>query len=357
MSEELKPTYQDDEIDLFELIETLWKEKVLIILFTVFAAVGGAGYAFLATPTYEAEVRLLPPSSKDVAELNKLSGAPYVANANANANANAIFAPSSVFERFVQNLESSSLRKEFLMKPEVSSFYNPDGQPTSRVWKGFSESLVVSKPGKNSNATTLKVALSDPVLTADFANAFVDLALSSTKVDLISDFQEELSQSKDRITATIDSRKQTYVSQIETELAKLREAKLVASKIGIEREDSTDRLAGANENLMVDEMRRLYRLGTVAISAEIEAMQARIKDDSLIPGLVALQQQLAYLDSISLDADKIRPAVVDLEAAEPLSPIKPKKSLILALSVVLGGMVGVMFVLIRSAVRNRKAKA
>ena len=35
MSDELKPTYQDDEIDLFELIETLWKEKFLIILFTV----------------------------------------------------------------------------------------------------------------------------------------------------------------------------------------------------------------------------------------------------------------------------------------------------------------------------------
>jgi LPS O-antigen subunit length determinant protein (WzzB/FepE family) len=69
-----------------------------------------------------------------------------------------------------------------------------------------------------------------------------------------------------------------------------------------------------------------------------------------------MQQQLAYLDSISLDTDKIRPALVDLAAVEPLSPIKPKKSLILALSVVLGGMIGVMFVLIRSAVRNRKAK-
>ena len=243
------------------------------------------------------------------------------------------------------------------MKPEVSSFYNSDGQSISSVWEVFSESIAISNPGKNSNATILKVTLSDPVLAAEFANAFVDTAINSTKADLISDFQEELSQSKDRIVATVDSRKQTYVSQIETELTKLREAKLVASKIGIERQDSADRLAGANENLMVDEMRRLYRLGTVAITAEIEAMQARMKDDSLIPGLVGMQQQLAYLDSISLETDKIRPAIVDLAAVEPLSPIKPKKSLILALSVVLGGMVGVMYVLIRSAVRNRKAKA
>ena len=349
MSEELKPTYQDDEIDLFELIETLWKEKVLIILFTIVSAVGGAGYAFLATPTYEAEVRLLPPSSKDVAELNKLSGAPY--------NANASFAPSTVFERFVQNLESSSLRKGFLARPEVLAFYNPEGQPISRVWKGFSESLVVSKPGKNSYATTLKVTLSDPVATANFANAFVELAISSTKADLISDFQEELSQSKQKLSGTLDSRKATYVDQIQVELTKLKEAKLVASKIGIDTPILDDRRLENNANLMVDEMRRLYRLGTVAITAEIEAMQARMKDDSLIPGLVGLQQQLAYLDSISLDTDKIRPALVDLAAVEPLSPIKPKKSLILALSVVLGGMIGVMFVLIRSAVRKRNVKA
>ena len=59
MSEELKPTYQDDEIDLFELIETLWKEKVLIILFTIVAAVGGAGYGFLATPKFSVSVNYI----------------------------------------------------------------------------------------------------------------------------------------------------------------------------------------------------------------------------------------------------------------------------------------------------------
>lgn len=52
MSEELKPVYQNDEIDLFELIETLWKEKLWILLFTFLAAVAGFSYAFLATPKY-----------------------------------------------------------------------------------------------------------------------------------------------------------------------------------------------------------------------------------------------------------------------------------------------------------------
>ena len=52
MSEELKPVCQNDEIDLFELIETLWKEKLWILMFTFLAAVAGFSYAFLATPKY-----------------------------------------------------------------------------------------------------------------------------------------------------------------------------------------------------------------------------------------------------------------------------------------------------------------
>jgi len=53
---QVNPAVADDEIDLFELIETLWKEKALIILFTVVAAIGGTGYAFLASPEYSVSV-------------------------------------------------------------------------------------------------------------------------------------------------------------------------------------------------------------------------------------------------------------------------------------------------------------
>jgi hypothetical protein len=46
---------------------------------------------------------------------------------------------------------------------------------------------------------------------------------------------------------------------------------------------------------------------------------------------------------------------ITAEARTPGAPIKPKKALILALSVVLGGMLGVFAALIRGAIRKRKA--
>ncbi|MDZ3990430.1 Wzz/FepE/Etk N-terminal domain-containing protein [Pseudomonas sp. Teo4] len=44
----------DEEIDLFELVAGLWKQKVLIILTAVIVTGAAVAYALLATPIYEA---------------------------------------------------------------------------------------------------------------------------------------------------------------------------------------------------------------------------------------------------------------------------------------------------------------
>ena len=58
---------------------------------------------------------------------------------------------------------------------------------------------------------------------------------------------------------------------------------------------------------------------------------------------------------IPFDASKFMPVIIDLAAEAPEQRIKPKRSLIVILSVVIGGFLGIIFVLIRNAVRNRKA--
>ncbi len=48
-------TIPNDEIDLFELIETLRSEKILIARITFVAGILGAIYTFIAHPTFEAQ--------------------------------------------------------------------------------------------------------------------------------------------------------------------------------------------------------------------------------------------------------------------------------------------------------------
>lgn len=69
---------QDDEIDLFKILQTLWVRKWLIIAFTLIAMLIGSGYIYNTKPTYESQftysIDNLPPfynSSKVLADFRK----------------------------------------------------------------------------------------------------------------------------------------------------------------------------------------------------------------------------------------------------------------------------------------------
>ena len=348
MSQELTPNHANNEIDLFELIETLWREKLWIIAFACIAAIGGGSYAFLSTPTYKAEVRLLPPSSRDVAELNQLSNISFSSNTNTNANA---ITPESAYNNFIQVLNSSTLRKSFYSEADIRGFFNPNSLPATEIWNKYNKSIVIDKPNKKTSHTRLSISISNPEKAAEFANRYIELALKATTDSLISDFQENLRQSKNKASAAIHSKESVFLSRMQLELTKLYEAKAIAEKIGIEHPRDTSQLS--NKGLMVDELRRLYSSGTIAINAEIEVLETRIKNNHHTQDLAALKEKLAFLNTITLNETNIKPAIVDLEALIPINPIKPNKKLIILLSILLGSALGIFFILIRTPMREQ----
>ncbi|MNG38729.1 cryptic autophosphorylating protein tyrosine kinase Etk [compost metagenome] len=60
---------------------------------------------------------------------------------------------------------------------------------------------------------------------------------------------------------------------------------------------------------------------------------------------------------MKLESQKVAVARQDGAVEVPDRPIKPKKPLVVALGVVLGGMLGVFIALIRLMLRKRSAKA
>ncbi|MBM6552354.1 Wzz/FepE/Etk N-terminal domain-containing protein [Marinomonas ostreistagni] len=70
--EQSKPL--DDEIDLFELFQTLWEGKWLITAFVVLALVAGGSYAYLAQPKFNVSVpyaiNIYPVSAQQICDSN-----------------------------------------------------------------------------------------------------------------------------------------------------------------------------------------------------------------------------------------------------------------------------------------------
>jgi len=87
---------------------------------------------------------------------------------------------------------------------------------------------------------------------------------------------------------------------------------------------------------------------------QIEVLQARENEDLFLAELAENRKEISRLKSLEVDMDKLNLVRIDQVAVEPANPIKPKKSLIVALGIVLGGMLGVFAALIRSMIRKRK---
>lgn len=341
-----QPRYNDDEIDLFELFESLWNQKLLIILVTLIFTAGGIGYALLATPTYQATSYLLPPSSKNMAELNKLKLVDQSA---------ADYSTETVFNFFLQTLQSNTARKELFEQPDVQEHFLEEADNDAlEGWKLFNKAISVSSPQRDGNTASISIKTDSAQSAADWTNEYVRIASKLSSEDLAADLREEIQSRINKLDQDIQSRRIIFQSQIDTELSKLNEALGIAKALNLTEPLRTDSVIEERSDMMVDEVRRLYRLGSKALEAEITAITERRKNEAFIPELTNLEQQKSLLESITADPQNIQPVIVDLQAQPDDKPIKPKKLLIAALSLVIGGMVGVMIALVRMAIRNRR---
>jgi len=339
----------DDEIDLFELFESLWKEKVLIVAITFVITLIGVGYALSIPPTYQASVKMLPPSQSDVTELAKFD---ILKSSHSQSQ-------SQSYANFLQILKSNQLRKTFLSQEGVKTSLFSSETSLQKALSALEKMAVVEIPKKDPKTeVSLKFQFKDAVIAADYANQLVQIAVDQYRMNTAQTFASEKDQEINKLKDEQESLISTHEARLNKELTKLKEAYEIARKLKIDEPRESRNMSvktEARSSVITEEMRYLYSEGTRALGAEIETVSERQKNLSMVDGLLEIQQRLALLSSVSFDAAKVMPVTIDLAAEAPEQRIKPKRSLIVALSAVVGGMLAIMFVLIRNAVRNRKA--
>ena len=103
-----------------------------------------------------------------------------------------------------------------------------------------------------------------------------------------------------------------------------------------------------------------YMFGEKALAAEKNALDQREKlakslpfgEDHFIEGLPEKSFEIKKLKELKIDFEQVKLAKVDEFASLPRKPIKPKKMLILALSLVAGGFLGLMMALLVAAYKR-----
>lgn len=98
----------------------------------------------------------------------------------------------------------------------------------------------------------------------------------------------------------------------------------------------------------------IYTRGAKTLRAQLQILENRVSDEPFIKGYRELKTHLGLLKAYTLDDTQTSVVVVDEAAEVPTAPIKPKKTMIIAVGIVLGGMLGIFVALVRIAIRARK---
>lgn len=86
---------------------------------------------------------------------------------------------------------------------------------------------------------------------------------------------------------------------------------------------------------------------------QIETLNSRENEDLFLKGLAGWREEAARLRAMDFDAAALKLVSIDQRAISPTRPVKPKKTLIVALSLVLGGMLGLSIALVLNLRRPR----
>lgn len=221
----------------------------------------------------------------------------------------------------------------------------------------------------------------------------IEAARSSYKNDKdarIATLQEADNLKRAQLQDELKALRQQIKTARQDRIAQLGEAIAIAKSLGIEKPTTPSALgektsgSGEGSSVMRTEINNqqipLYFMGVEALSAErtallqrksddftegriaqiarelqllqsnreIEVLKQRRNEDLFLSGVEPLRAEVVRLKNLgNLDISNMKLVTIDRKALEPLRPVNPKKILILAIGVLVGGVLGVLAALVR----------
>lgn len=314
---------EEDEIGLLDFWRVLVRQRKMICAITGLSVLGAVVYILLTTPVYEAQAVVKPPESKYVEALN-ISGVSQTTSAD-------------IFAVFTGNLKSGSLRQQFVDEnPQFSSLRNNEPK---------------IKEGTKNEAGSVFLSLQgyDSRLVADWVNGFILFAEKKTLDDFYDGIEIKITSQKKAVQDSLQigrnvagQRRLDRIALLEDQIAIAR-----ASKIFDRQLTGYSVVESQRSGMTLDFLQGpMYMRGVKELTAEKEALEKRKNDEPFIVGFRDKQENLAQLDAglkQLLAGKALTHAVkIDRQAIHAQNPVKPKRSLVLSLGVIIGGVFGVV---------------
>lgn len=406
-----------DEFDLFRVIKELWRRRAMIIAIAFVITLLGLVYAFFVTPEYEVRTVLRPAALNDLDALNRSGvynlppGAALVRVGAAldsyEIRLNYFRAHPELVAAYTQSGETAD--QAFANFNDAFKLVQPDPKKADlltayiglnmRYDEGIEGAAFLNdfvsyaiEQERTQLAKDLKGIVSNRLqeVEAKLKSAMADY--DASKDSRIAKLIEKDLIKSARLRDELKALRVELKLKREARLAKLDESIAIARSLGLKKPASPSSMSEevvGTANVIRTEVNTqqtpLYFMGADVLEAERNILRKRSSDDFTEPRVAQIKKELlmltsnrevevllarenevlflegveelraerARLNNINTDLAQLRLVSVDQYATDPLYPVKPRKPLIVSVSLFLGLILGVFITLSRSIFKAR----
>lgn len=312
-------------------------------------------YSLTATELFRAKAYMIPPQPKHIQALNVVIGD------NRQLRGDDLKSVD-VFRVFVINLQSRKYQRKFFFDNKIYEYFNEENYDES-FEENFHENLrfsfeeeAVSRAYREQHFLTASFVHTNPEQAAKWLNDYIDMVNRQTSEELANGVNKIIDNRKAFFEGELISKKNLAKKITEDRITQLKEALVIAEKLGITDRDDK----GTNvQNVILDEdetmtnQTPLYLIGSKALKAEINVLEGRSSEESFIIGLRQLQQLVTALSSIKVLSSSVRGAEIDAYAVPPSKRFAPRRKMIVFLGTTLGVLISFIYLLAIVVIRRQ----
>ncbi|QOR66334.1 hypothetical protein IM538_21635 [Cytobacillus suaedae] len=301
----------EEEISLRELIETLLKGKIIIIIVTLFAVIISSIYSyFVYTPKYQVEATILTNHlKKDELMLNT----------------------------YIDEMVSPQIIINRMKSPEVLSRLLEKGTLSTKYSLSNLQDVITVEQLPNSSVVNVRMKSEDSKEAAKIINVLI----IETKKYIAENMTANLSKLNEQYQSQMESEQKRLNEAIEEFNQKFAGSQLPSLILFEQRSESDKFTVEINQDLLVE-----YK--DIEKSQEIEFIQLNEKIQKMTQLYNNYSKQ--YAETLSINPDMIVESNITVlsEAIESNNPLSPSKMLIIAIWAILGCIAGVFLVFFKN---------